>query len=210
MNDLLAREHKAQLEHVAEKSRNENHARRARLLLLLDSGKSVAEVSNIVGLAPSTVIRWRRGYIKQQLGIFPDNLIATNGQLSNGQAKLKKLVPTPGQEAASNTSATETTVKKPAMMDKKKAKAQAAKSAKRIKKAMANSKALLKRASKSKTAKKIKKTKAFKTASRKLENELKTAKKVYRDFSRSKKVKRLKKQTARLENRVKSLKSHLK
>ncbi len=72
MPDLIKPEHHAAITELTTKGRNAPARRRAKLLLLYDAGHSTAEVSQQVGLSASSVLRWRRLYRQQSMGIFPD------------------------------------------------------------------------------------------------------------------------------------------
>ena len=72
MPDLIKPEHHAAITELTTKGRNAPARRRAKLLLLYDTGHSTAEVSQQVGLSVSSVLRWRRLYRQQSMGIFPD------------------------------------------------------------------------------------------------------------------------------------------
>jgi CHAD domain-containing protein/transposase-like protein len=60
------------LETVAENSSAETLRRRARILLLYNSGQTTTEVSQIVGISSERVRYWRREFLKRGMDIFPD------------------------------------------------------------------------------------------------------------------------------------------
>lgn len=68
---LVHKDDLASLETIKNSSSAETLVKRARLLLLLHQGKSTAEVSAEVGLAPSTINKWRRAYLSRRMAIFP-------------------------------------------------------------------------------------------------------------------------------------------
>ncbi len=72
MPDLIKPEHHAAITELTTNGRNAPVRRRAHLLLLYDAGHSTAEVSQQVSLSVSSVLRWRRLYQKQGMGVFPD------------------------------------------------------------------------------------------------------------------------------------------
>ncbi len=71
MPDLIKPEHHAAITELTTNGRNAPVRRRANLLLLYDAGHSTAEVSQQVGLSVSSVLRWRRLYRQQSMGVFP-------------------------------------------------------------------------------------------------------------------------------------------
>ncbi|NND70024.1 MAG: helix-turn-helix domain-containing protein [Rhodothermales bacterium] len=198
MSDLLAPGHETVLTHVAENGSNANHSRRARILILLDSGMSATEVASTVNLTPATVNRWHRAYLKDGLGVFPNGSLPAPQQLprsSSGKTESE------GSEAAKG---------KSTRLKNNKSKAAALKSAKKLKRLIAKSGTAIKSLPKSKAARKVRKTATFKKAIRKLEAERQDAKQAYKKFSASKKIRRLQKQADRLEKRLEALQSLLK
>ena len=80
MTTFLHSGHLEELETILESTTNPAYQRRAQLLLGLEKGFSIQEVSAQVGLAESTVRRWRNAYLKQGLDVFPGvSLPITNG-----------------------------------------------------------------------------------------------------------------------------------
>jgi len=71
MPELIKPEHVEAITELVAKGSNNPTKRRARLLLLYDAGHSTAEVTQQVGLSTSSVLRWRRLYREQGMGIFP-------------------------------------------------------------------------------------------------------------------------------------------
>ncbi len=71
MPELIKPEHFEAITELVAKGSNAPIKRRARLLLLYDAGHSTAEVTQKVGLSTSSVLRWRRLYREQGMGIFP-------------------------------------------------------------------------------------------------------------------------------------------
>ena len=71
MPELIKPEHFEAITQLVAKGSNAPIKRRARLLLLYDAGHSTAEVTQQVGLSASSVLRWRRLYHEQGMGIFP-------------------------------------------------------------------------------------------------------------------------------------------
>ena len=71
MPELIKPEHVEAITELVAKGSNAPTKRRARLLLLYDAGHSTAEVTQQVGLSTSSVLRWRRLYREQGMGIFP-------------------------------------------------------------------------------------------------------------------------------------------
>ncbi len=71
MPELIKPEHFEAITELVAKGSNAPIKRRARLLLLYDAGHSTAEVAQQVGLSVSSVLRWRRLYREQGMGIFP-------------------------------------------------------------------------------------------------------------------------------------------
>ncbi len=71
MPELIKPEHFEAITQLVAKGSNAPIKRRARLLLLYDAGHSTAEVTQQVGLSASSVLRWRRLYREQGMGIFP-------------------------------------------------------------------------------------------------------------------------------------------
>ncbi len=71
MPELIKPEHFEAITELVAKGSNAPIKRRARLLLLYDAGHPTAEVTQQVGLSTSSVLRWRRLYREQGMGIFP-------------------------------------------------------------------------------------------------------------------------------------------
>ncbi len=71
MPDLINPEHHDTLVHLAANSPSAPVRRRATLLLLYDAGHATAEVARKAGLSVSSVLRWRRLYREQGMGVFP-------------------------------------------------------------------------------------------------------------------------------------------
>lgn len=71
MPELIKPEHFEAISQLVAKGANAPTQRRARILLLYDAGHPTAEVVQQVGLSVSSVLRWRRLYREQGMGIFP-------------------------------------------------------------------------------------------------------------------------------------------
>ncbi len=71
MPELIKPEHFEAITELVAKGSNAPIKRRARLLLLYDAGHPTAEVTQQVGLSTSSVLRWRRLYREQGMGLFP-------------------------------------------------------------------------------------------------------------------------------------------
>lgn len=71
MPELIKPEHFEAITQLVAKGANAPIQRRARLLLLYDAGHATADVAQQVGLSVSSVLRWRRLYREQGMGIFP-------------------------------------------------------------------------------------------------------------------------------------------
>ena len=90
MTTFLHSGHLEELEIILSTTTNPAYQRRAQLLLGLEKGFSISEVSTQVGLAESTVRRWQNAYLKQGLAVFPDLPTPPseeNGQVEKARAK---------------------------------------------------------------------------------------------------------------------------
>ncbi|MEM1125258.1 MAG: helix-turn-helix domain-containing protein [Bacteroidota bacterium] len=101
---MLAPDHRPLLESLTS-SDDLAIQRRARLLLLYDAGEPTAVVAEAVGLATSTVQRWRRRYLAEGMAIFPASPAAPE--------------PTPAKKKAAPSKAKPSSPKKPAASAKK-------------------------------------------------------------------------------------------
>jgi CHAD domain-containing protein/transposase-like protein len=79
METKLTGDEKSLLKKIAD-STDELLAKRAVIVLMLDSGSSVANIAKEVNLVPKTVQRWQKAFVQKRLGIFPGE--ALTGQLS--------------------------------------------------------------------------------------------------------------------------------
>ena len=174
MPNLILPEDIASIEQLAKNGRTEHVVKRARLLLLLDGGKTAKEVGLMVNLSPGTVNKWRRAYQLRGMAIFPDAQ--------------------PGTKPVANNQTPPATKKKKKPMSKNK------KRAKRITKAVLAATAVAK-AGKKKLGK-IRKSKSYKNAIARLSKEREAALKLLKRVKKGKKTQGITKQLKRLQSRV--------
>ena len=191
----------AVLEQIASNSASELLATRAKLLLLLNAGKSSRQVSGEVGLSMSTINRWRREYRSRGMAIFP----ATE----TPQAKQKKQKKSkPENKAAKAKEKPAKVKKKPTKAKEKPAKekkgdAKNKKRLQRISSAIKSAGEVIKKGEKK--LGKIRKSKSYKKAVDRLDKERAAAMQLLKRMKKGKKASDIDKQLKRLEERVSAL-----
>ncbi len=90
MSVLLTADDAATLERVVASHPDPTQQQRARLLLLYDAGLPTREVSEAVGLAPNTVMRWRRRYRAEGLAFIAEMPPPTRDEPAGAAKKPKK------------------------------------------------------------------------------------------------------------------------
>lgn len=187
---LVHKDDLASLETIKNSSSAETLVKRARLLLLLHQGKSTAEVSAEVGLAPSTINKWRRAYLSRRMAIFP----APPG------VRPSIAVPPPVNKKRTKAVAKNTKGKKMAKKDKRTV--ALAKSVKAAIKVLESGK--------KKKLGGFKKSKSFKKARKSVEQHKDAAFKLLKRINKGKNVNGVKKQIKGLDKRVKAMASLIK
>ena len=193
-NFLVHKDDLASLETIKNSPSAETLVKRARLLLLLHQGKTTAEVSAEVGLAPSTINKWRRAYLNRRMAIFP----------APPDVRPSLAVPPPVKKRV-------TKVASKKFGKKTKGKKMAKKNKRTV--ALAKSvKAAIKvlESGKKKKLGGFKKSKSFKKARKSVEQQKDAAFKLLKRINKGKKVSGVKKQIKGLDKRVKAMASLIK
>lgn len=190
------------LEKLKTSGQAETIVKRARLLLLLHEGKTAAEISTVVGLAPGTINRWRRAYLNKGMDIFP--LQEVPARSAPAAKKEKAAAPTSAKKAG-KPSSTKASEKKRKRGKKKKKDELTVKLAKSVKAAIK----VLASGQKGKL-KQARKSKAFKKAREGVEKQKDAAFKLLKRIDKGKKAEGIKKQIEALDQRVKAMASVIK
>lgn len=192
-NFLVHKDDVSALEAIRDSSSAETLVKRARLLLLLHLGKATAEVSAEVGLAPSTINKWRRAYLDRRMAIFP----------APSDVRPSIIVSPPDKKPVKPVVKT---IKKSAkgkkMAKKDKLTVSLAKSVKAAIKVL--------EAGKKKKLGRFRKSKPFKKARKRVEQHKDSAFELLKRINKGKKVSGVKKQIKGLDKRVKAMASLIK
>ena len=82
----LSDEHRSALQDIRDNHKNLHFKRRATILLHLDAGDPTQAIAKRMGLASSTVLRWRRAFLAKGMAVFPGLKPSTKPSKSNGKA----------------------------------------------------------------------------------------------------------------------------
>ncbi len=189
-NFLIHKDDVAALEAIRDSPSTETLVKRARLLLLLHQGKTTAEVSAEVGLATSTINKWRRAYLDRRMAIFP----------APSDVRPSMVVSPPEKKPVAKIF--KKTVKGKKMAKKDKRTISLAKSVKAAIKVLESGK--------KKKLGSFRKSKPFKKARKSVEQSKDSAFELLKRINKGKKVSGVKKQIKGLDKRVKSMASLIK
>lgn len=104
MSHLLTDEHRAIVRQLADRGPNAPIRRRAEILLLYDDGLKTREVSEQMSQTPHTVLRWRREYRRDGMGVFPERAFEA---IAGAEEEVRDLFDPPSEEDVPDEAAVE-------------------------------------------------------------------------------------------------------